>query len=279
MPCTRSTSATTSVTCPYSDVWGSAGVGAAVFSWYAMPDYVPSRPARAVIKSALGVGMLAFAMRPCATSLHDLVLGRAGAGEATESGAAGGCCADRPVTAAGAREFGEDAARVGVDPAGRDTLGTLRDRETFVNGGECGCSGGGRRGGGCCKDEAEKASPREERRCCAGTSSASAGSDGERCAGTAEQEEGCPVPGIDELHSGLVDLLRGRRDGRFLATVGGICAGAIALSAAGESAIYRFGEWMGARGVTRPHAKQALVLGALSAAAVYAEARTRPGAR
>ncbi|MBD3689363.1 hypothetical protein H8R18_07465 [Nanchangia anserum] len=235
MSCCSSTTSTT-LSCPCPKQWRAAGLGAAVFAWYAMPDVVHSRVARAAIKVALSAGAGALAMQQCPLSLRDVATGNWHRGEAGSS-----CCGHRGESA----DTSDDAAEenIGVTPGSREVLGTLRDRETFEAGGTCGCGKGtGSAEGGCCKGQASN-----KEKCC----KESAREDGTCCKDAAGSR--CPV--LSHLESPQA------------IAAGAAFAGAVAL---GESAAYRCGEWLASRGVRYAHTKQAGVFAALAAGAAAA---------
>lgn len=219
--------------CPLRRVGIPLVVGAATFGWYALPDACPSRLGRAMTKTGLLAGAVASVAALGGLRLSDITDGIKTAKRACAEG-------DRTVTPAGARDFGSEDEAIGVEPEGRDVLGTLRDRKTFEAGGRCGCGSDRpkQRGeGGCCKDASDGSGPREENGCCRG--------------GKTAREASTPDPA-----GGSVTLVSRK-------TLAFVSAG-LALAVAEQSIIYRIGEALKRRGVSHAHTKQAALLGALA---------------
>lgn len=236
-----------------------------VFAWYALPDVVRSAGLRGVLKTTAIATPLALTVAWHCPWIREKVAdlgccaGEGGCGRGSRAGEGGcGCgCEDRPVSAAGATDFAADDA-IGVEPSGRDVLGTLRDKQTFESGGTCGCGGGGK--GGCCRDK-EAAAGEAQR-----------GSDK-----PADTADGCPA-GVPQSYSELTDRLPDDPKRRY-AILGGAALALVGVSVASERAIFRFGEWRRARGARAPHTQQAALFAALTGAATYAVASLRDNNR
>ncbi|MDU0968532.1 MAG: hypothetical protein E7A62_07020 [Actinomycetaceae bacterium] len=282
----------------------AAALGTGVFAWYAMPDVIHSRFLRGAVKSAALGGVAWCAMKRCDISLGDLLAGNWGNDEDDEA------VTDRPMTAAGATEFGarpiveegsegddgSDAA-IGVQPGTREVLGQLRDRETFEAGGTCGCggkghgAGHGHGGGGCgCGSHGGgkgHGHGHGHGGCgCGGHGGGKGHGHGHGGCGCGKKQEAaghkhscgrpggadkCGCPGAAKVHESLVGLLTG--DFRKGALAAGVIGGALTVNALTESMFYRGAEFAGRRGKRAPHTKQGLVLGSIAAGMQYWQMR------
>lgn len=210
------------------------GAGAC-FAWYSMPDYVRSRPLRALAKTGILVGAGAAMFTHCRVSMTDVATG-----EASRLAKQSLSAADGDVTCCGSpKQPAADKEPVGVTPDGRQLVDKLTD--TKATGGPCGCG----------KDR-----DRDE--------DAASTSDG--CCQDRDEGEGesCPVVGFHERIKALFagDLKRGWP---VLAMLG---AG-VAVNRVVEHLIFAAGEARARRGATLPHTQHALAISLLMGLGEY----------